>query len=196
MPGLQCRKVCCLTSAMTVTTEHWLAVKINVVQYITPVKNENVNIIKLYLFQRRANFNFADPPYRNLRQLCEECKKKREKKRKQPSVIHHETAQWRLWQHVSRQLGCEEFILCQRWQRRQTQVTDGRIAPTFKSCNSDVTVDTDIAKGMSLEKKKQKKQLHLPGSRSKSRHTLFWSKLQAQRFTADCFSSLFFTLTG
>lgn len=93
MPGLQCRKVCCLTSAMTVTTEHWLAVKINVVQYITPVKNENVNIIKLYLFQRRANFNFADPPYRNLRQLCEECKKKEKKKRKQPSVIHHETAQ-------------------------------------------------------------------------------------------------------
>lgn len=50
---------------MTVTTEHCLAVKINVVQYITAVKNENVNVIKLYLFQRRANFNSADPPYSN-----------------------------------------------------------------------------------------------------------------------------------
>lgn len=65
MPGLLYRKVCCLTSAMTVTTEHWLAVKINVVQYIAPVKNENVNIIKLYLFQRHAYFNFADRPYSN-----------------------------------------------------------------------------------------------------------------------------------
>lgn len=50
---------------MTVTTEHWLAVKINVVQYIAPVKNENVNIIKLYLFQLHAYFNFADRPYSN-----------------------------------------------------------------------------------------------------------------------------------
>lgn len=77
-------------------------------------------------------------------------------------MIHHETPQWRLWQHVSRQLGCEEFILCQRWQRRQTQVTEGRIAPTFKSCNSDVTVDTNIAEGMSLEQNKKKNSCTYP----------------------------------
>lgn len=65
MPSLLCREVCCLTSAVTVTTEHWLAVKTNVVEYITPVKNDNVNIIKLHLFQRRVNFNVAAPRNRN-----------------------------------------------------------------------------------------------------------------------------------